>query len=178
MSRLKNVPMRVGDFVEDSYTSIGTALHSYLRRRLRRPHDADDLVQDTYEQLLLADQQKLVANPKAYVYGIAVHVLSHFRARETRDLARFELTSEPAEAEAPRSHPTQDEQAERLALRQQLDTALAQLPETHRDVFLCIKHEGLSYVETAQRMNLKVKAIERYFSEAKALLLSTLSQDR
>jgi RNA polymerase sigma factor (sigma-70 family) len=72
----------------------------------------------------------------------------------------------------------QDEQAERLALRQQLGAALAQLPETHRDVFLCIKHEGLSYAETAQRMHLRVKAVERYFSEAKAQLLSTLSQDR
>jgi len=178
MSRPERAPELVKDFIDDSYRRYGKALHGYLRKRLRRRADADDLAQEVFTQLLRIDPDKLILNPQAYLYGIAGHVLSQFRLRETRELERIEFTSEPPEAhEPPPENPLEDEHAERLGLQQQLQSAFAQLPPMHTEVFLFIKRDGLTYAETAKRTGLTVKAVERHFCEAKARL-AMLSWDR
>jgi RNA polymerase sigma-70 factor (ECF subfamily) len=55
-------------------------------------------------------------------------------------------------------------------LNQQLQQALASIPEGPREVFLMNRIEELSYSEIADRLGLSVKAIEKRMSEALRVL--------
>lgn len=173
----ERTPDRVNKMVTDAFRRYGKDLHAYLRRRLRlRRREADDLAQEVYERFLRTDQNKVVENPQAYLYGIAGNVLLHFWEREKKAGERFE-TVEPASLGDLSTFDGGNEDFDRLNLQQQWQAALAQLPEVHARIFLHIKGEGLTYAETGKHMNLTPKAVERYFCEAKARL-AMLSWDR
>jgi RNA polymerase sigma-70 factor (ECF subfamily) len=55
-------------------------------------------------------------------------------------------------------------------LSNQLQQALASIPDGPREVFLMNRIEGLSYSEIADRLGLSVKAIEKRMSEALRVL--------
>jgi RNA polymerase sigma-19 factor, ECF subfamily len=157
----------------------GRELHRYLVRRLRRPADADDLAQEVYLRLLRRNRSEAVVNPRAYVYRIASHVVSEFRARSEQGAGYVTFDSEIVEQleRQPLGQPTEDELAERLDLQRQVQLALAVLPPTHQAVFILHKRDGLTHQEIAQRLQLSMHTIEKYLVQAKARL-RTIKWDR
>jgi RNA polymerase sigma-70 factor (ECF subfamily) len=145
-------------------------LHRYLMRRIRNPADVDDLAQEIYKRLLSTPDEAMIGNPGAYLYGAAKHVLADFRIDET---ARCKCVVEHDESDDWLDQPScilPDDMADRLSLQQQIDRALAQLPPTHAAVLLCHKRDGLSYMETAEKLGLSPFTVEKYLTEAKASL--------
>jgi len=150
----------------------GRELHRYLVRRLRRPADADDLAQEVYLRLLRRNRSEAVLNPRAYLYRIASHVVSEFRARSEHGEDHVTFDSEVLDqlGQLPPENLVADELAERLDLQQQVQQALAELPPTHQAVFLLHKRDGYSHEEIAQRLQLSMHTIEKYLVQAKARL--------
>lgn len=157
----------------------GRELHRYLMRRLRRPSDADDLAQEVYLRLLRRNRSEAVLNPRAYVYRIASHVVSEFRAKSEHGEGYVTFDSEVLEQleRQPPQNMTEDEMAERLDLQRQVQLALAALPPTHQAVFLLHKRDGHSHEEIAQQLQLSMHTVEKYLVQAKARL-RTLKWER
>lgn len=154
----------------------GRELHRYLARRLRRPADADDLAQEVYLRLLRRNHSEAVLNPRAYVYRIASHVVSEFRARSEQgeDCVTFDSQALEQLDRQPTDGLHEDELAERLHLQRRLEQALAELPPTHQAVFLLHKRDGHSHEEIAHKLQLSMHTVEKYLVQAKARLRTLL----
>lgn len=149
-----------------AFRNYARQLHRYLLRRMSRPQDAEDLLQEVYLRLLRLDRAKRVRKPLAYMYGIASHVVSDYRS-DVRNQHAFlsDLDEEIAEG-VTESHV--DDLMDRLNLQQQLERALTQLPRMHALVLLAHKHRGLSYEEVAAELGLSIHTVEKYVTQAKA----------
>lgn len=153
--------------VKSALQSHAAAVYRFLRRRIARPQDADDLAQEVFIRFLRIDSGKLVNKPLAYLYGIAAHVVHEFRMQNEQESEHVVYDSLAADsvAETPAQFDP-DEATDRLALQQQLEQALNRLPRMHRAIVLMIKRDGLSHEEVAQLTQLNVRTVERYLMQA------------
>jgi RNA polymerase sigma-70 factor (ECF subfamily) len=153
-------------FDATSFRTYDKQLHRYLARRLTQRQDAEDLAQEVYLRLLRVDAAKRVQKPVAYIFGIASHVVADFKSGSRSGFERLDdCEEEPDErASAP------DDLADRLNLQQQLERAFARLPRTHAQVLIAHKHCGLSYEEVAAELGLSIHTVEKYLTQAKAVI--------
>lgn len=146
-------------------------IRGYFLRRVRSAVDADDLTQEVCLRFLLVDDSLCPCKPLAYLYGIAANLLADYRSHATRARASVIVNSELAETFVERgSGASQAISADVVGLEQQLTRALSKLPPTHCSVLLAHKRDGMSYQETASRLNLSVHTVEKYLTQAKAQL--------
>ena len=132
-------------------------LRGFLRRRLQRiPDEVEDLVQET---LLAIHNQRHTYDPgqplTAWVHAIAKYkLIDCLRRRAGRDDLTDELDEE-RDVFAAADHEAAD-------ARRDLAKLLAGLPEKQRDAIVCMKLEGLSVVETAERTGMSESAVKVY----------------
>jgi RNA polymerase sigma factor (sigma-70 family) len=156
-----------------AFRKYAPELHRYIERRLRKGGNAPDLTQEIFERFLQVRDGDAVRNPQAYLYGIASHVVREALFREDRSLVTFD--SEAVEAAGHSLvHALPDNLAERLALQEDLQRALASLPVMHRVVLLLVKRDGLSYEEVSRKTRLSVSTVTSYVFEARAKVKSIL----
>ncbi len=154
-------------FDASSFRTYDKQLHRYLARRLTQRQDAEDLAQEVYLRLLRVDAAKRVQKPVAYIFGIASHVVADFKSELE---ARPSSASRMREDEPTTATSSPDDLADRLNLQQQLERAFARLPRTHAMVLIAHKHCGLSYEETAAELGLSIHTVEKYLTQAKAVI--------
>jgi RNA polymerase sigma factor (sigma-70 family) len=158
-------------FASAAFERYGPELRRYLLRRLARGQDAEDVVQEVFMRLLRIEDRELIRNPRAYLYGIALHVVREFRARQEK--SGTWITFEPQEvtrrSEAPEPL-VADELPDRIGLQRQLERALQNLPPAHRTVFLLHKRDGFSYEEIAQKLRISAHMVDKYLLQAKVRL--------
>jgi RNA polymerase sigma factor (sigma-70 family) len=133
------------------YAPVVAAL---LRRDLRRPEEARDLLQQVFLQLHRARHDYRAGAPlRPWLVTIALNVKrQHLRRLGRRPEAQLEAAPEE-EAPAPR-----DGDAVKLDL--EVRRALAQLPEGQRDVILLHWFDGLSFPEIATVVGAKLSAVK------------------
>ena len=130
-------------------------LRAFLGRRLaRRPDEVEDLVQET---LLAIHNQRHTFDPRhpltAWVHAIARYKLvDSFRRRARGDALNVPLDDALAVLAEPEVEPVEA----RRDLAKLLDT----LPARQRLPIVCMKIEGLSVVETAQRTDMSEAAVK------------------
>jgi RNA polymerase sigma factor (sigma-70 family) len=156
---------------EGAFTHYGAELHRFLIRRLRRAEDAEDLAQEVFMRLARMENSDFVKNPRAYLFGIAGHVVSEYRIRDQHLESWLVFDEEIATREAERPAAVHlDQLSEELDIKRQLRRALERLPAVHRAVFVLHKRDGYSYEEIAARLQISVRKIETYLADAKAQL--------
>jgi RNA polymerase sigma-70 factor (ECF subfamily) len=161
----------MASFARSAFQKYAPALHRFLVRRIRRPQEIDDLSQEVFARLLRVEKAEIVRKPASYLFGIAANVVREFRIRAEHDHDRVTFDSRMVEylAEHPFEAPD-DDMADRLSLRRQLERGLAQLPRTHRVVLLMVTRDGLSHEEAAKAAKLSVHTVEKYVTDARARL--------
>jgi RNA polymerase sigma-70 factor (ECF subfamily) len=152
-------------FDTSSFRIYEKQLQRYLSRRLMQRQDAEDLAQEVYLRLLRIDAAKQVQTPAAYIFGSASHVVADFKSEARRGYWREDGGDEPDDRIS-----SPDELADRLNLQQQIERAFARLPRTHARVLIAHKHRGLSYEEVAAELGLSIHTVEKYVTQAKALI--------
>jgi RNA polymerase sigma-70 factor (ECF subfamily) len=135
--------------------ALSAHLRAYFRRRLfQRPDDIEDLVQ---EALLAVHNQRHTYQADqpltAWVHAIARYKLVDLlRARDSR-----EALTDPLDDELEVFAASDTDAAE---AKKDLDKLLAELPERQRLPIMCMKLEGLSVAETAQRTGMSESAVK------------------
>jgi len=148
-------------------------LHRFLARRMHRPQDIEDLVQEVYIRLLRIENGEFVRNPRAYILTTASHVAHDFATRDQRAKEHVLIDSEMADhvTENPSELPV-DQLATRLSTEKQLNAAVAKLAPIYQAVLLMHARDGYSYEEIAQRLKVSIHQVERYLANAKRELMA------
>jgi RNA polymerase sigma-70 factor (ECF subfamily) len=147
--------------------SVSPALHRYLAAQTTDRRHADDLLQDVWLRIHKARHTYRPGEPVLpWLYAIARHVrIDGYRKREfERREAALEGVAEPAAPAA----------AERRA-GPDLETMLASLPESQREVVSLLKISGLSLEETARVTRSSVGSVKQKAHRAYEKLRSVLS---
>lgn len=140
-------------------------LRAFIRGRTTVSEDADDILQEVTYKLMQVEQP--VENVAAWLFRAARNEMTD-RARKKRELPLAELFTGIEEEDFP-----EDELAETLfgvpqtpeddylktLLWEELEAALAELPETQREVFEKTELLDYSYNELADEMGVSVQTL-------------------
>jgi len=154
------------------YRSTVAPLRRHLARILGNPAEAQDIAHDAYLRVYPAMEEKSAGKPEALLYTTARRLA--FNRLKRRRIAPFapgalepELTASPA--------PGVVQQVMARQELQQLEQAIAQLPEGCRAVLLLRKLELLSHQEIADRLGIAISTVEKQHARALRLLRTSLA---
>lgn len=139
-------------------------IRAWLSRRRSGDLDVDDIVQEMYAKIGALEDVSNIRDPLRYAISVARSiVLYHLRRPHivsitpTGDLDALGVTSEAADPE------------EATVLREEVRAvaaALEELPERTREVLWLRRVEGLSERETAHRLSISNRTVERHLARA------------
>jgi len=135
--------------LETLYDTLAPDVFAYLRRRMEDAHAAEDLLQQTFLIAARNTAALQAANSKrAWLIGIARNLLREHRRRRTRQRT-IPIPEDVAAPEASDEDPHLDE----------MRRAIAQLPETHREVLTLRLGDDLSYAEIAEALAIPIGTV-------------------
>ena len=172
IERLRAGDAAAFDLVYDTYHA---RLFSFLVRLSRRRDVAEDLVEETWLRLVsrasrLRDDSRLAP----WLFTVARNLYtSYCRSRQLEESHAADLLGLWPAGTAPLS-PFENTAANQTDRR--LDSALAALPTTAREVLLLVGVEGLSHAEAAAACGISREALRQRLSRARALLARQLDE--
>jgi len=146
------------------YVAHSRELEIFLNRRVRCPHTAADLVQETFLRLAQQPDGAGEDNPRSYLYRTAKNLaIDHFRKQDRRDT--FPAPAEQL-AETADEAPTADRTAEARERLDLLMRAMAELPPRTQRIFRMNRIDGVTYAEIARRLEISESAVQKHLSKA------------
>jgi RNA polymerase sigma factor (sigma-70 family) len=156
-----------GDIFRKHYAE----LCRYVRQKFSRAGEADDIVQDAFQNILNIDCIDSLENPRAYLYRTAKNIaLNRMRREECQSGIFVEL-----EAHEPLSIPM-DRQIIAERDMQRVIHALAGLPDKDRTTFLLNRMEGKTYTEISQQLGISVSSVEKRIMKVLSAVRQTLDE--
>ncbi len=147
-------------------------LRRYLTRLLGDSAEAQDVAHDAYLRVYPKMEDQTAEKPEALLYTTARRLA--FNRLKRRKIAPFV----PGEANFETAASAQPGVAQQVMARQefqQLEQAIAQLPEGCRTVLLLRKIELLSHQEIARQLGIAVSTVEKQHARALRLLRTALA---
>jgi RNA polymerase sigma-70 factor (ECF subfamily) len=172
-------PMRYQEFCA---LAVGymTSLYNTARRITGDPHEAEDLVQDTYVRALQAHAQlKNPAQCRAWLYQILRNLFTdaYRRKRSAPDLVVFDGAREADSKVSSIWSDSLEEEVLRRLSHEEVHQALATLPEDLRMALMLCDLEGFTYQEIADIFGCPVGTVRSRIARARrALLIKFRSQ--
>ncbi len=174
LSSTKNPgPMRYQEFCA---LAVGymAALYNTARRITGDPHEAEDLVQDTYVRALQAYAQ--LQNPaqcRAWLYQILRNLFIDARRRKhsTPELVMYDGAREIDQQASSVWSVSLEEEALRRLSHEEVHQALAALPEDLRMALMLCDLEGFTYHEIADILGRPVGTVRSRIARARRALL-------
>ncbi|WP_294235594.1 sigma-70 family RNA polymerase sigma factor [uncultured Sphingomonas sp.] len=136
-----------------------TRLLTYVRKRIREPEQAEDVVQEAIMRVIEQERKQVIEQPLAYAFRVADSVIFN-RGRRSAD------DGGPVDPEIACALPLADEI---LDYRQRFDrfqAALSRLPAQRRAVFVERHLEGKSRQQIADEMGLSIEAVKKHLVRA------------
>ena len=155
------------------HDALAPGLKAYLTALARDSARADDLLQETFLQVHRSRAVHTPGEPvRPWVFAIARRVfLMHLRSATRRE--RREQRASIANGEAAAAM-----EAGRLDARQQVESALRQVPEGGRRAFLLHHLLGFSFREVGARLGITSSAAKIRSSRAASLMRALLREKR
>jgi RNA polymerase sigma-70 factor (ECF subfamily) len=120
-------------------------------------NEADDLAQEAFLRLWRDCAKVPFDKAKGFLFAVAGNLFLDEKKHE-QVVLRFQRQT-PAEEASDDENPHHD--LETKELQDRLETAIAQLPENQRIVFLMNRMDKMKYAEIATALDLSVKAVEK-----------------
>lgn len=145
-------------------------LRSRLRRMFVYGMEVDDIIQEMYARIVSQPSLEAIKYPRQYAVQTATAIIiDHVRRSRVisihtaGDLDQLEISAPDATPEQQLEF--RDEIAEVARL-------LALLPERTRNVLVMRRVEGLSQLETASKLGISVKTVEKHMAQGVAALMA------
>ncbi|HTL68167.1 MAG TPA: RNA polymerase sigma factor [Lacunisphaera sp.] len=154
------------------YRATVAPLRRYLARMLGSRSEAEDVAHDAYLRVYPHVQDQSALNPKAVLYTTARRLaINRLKRRDIAPIAGATPDADLAASSAPGV-------VQQVMARQELDqleAAIARLPEGCRAVLLLRKIELLSHQEIGRRLGIAVSTVEKQHARALRLLRAALA---
>lgn len=175
---MENVKPTAGDHAVAvvAVGQYGMQLRAFLRRRVRRSEDLDDLVQEVYLRLLRVDDADKVRNPLAYIYGVASHVVSEFNMRGDKGKVVFDSSAVEATMDDEGSRADRGSMEGGAYFERHVSDALRQLSAKHLAVLLLERRDGLTHAQIAAKLDLSLHTVKKYSVQALAHVRASLER--
>jgi RNA polymerase sigma-70 factor (ECF subfamily) len=145
-----------------------------LRSRLRRMYtyglEVDDVIQEMYARIVSLPSLETIKYPRQYAIQTATAIIIDSMRRSRVISINAAGSLEQLEISAPDASPEQQ-----LEFREEIAAvarSLAQLPERTREVLILRRVEGLSQRETADRLGVSTKTVEKHMAQGVAALMA------
>ena len=146
-------------------------LRRYARALTRNAVRADDLVQET---LVRALRKEHLWQPDTDLRAWLFTIMHNLNVNEVRRAIRDDATVDLENCSESLTATTDPTASRQL---RELDHALAQLPEEHRQVILLVGLEGMSYEDAAAILNVPIGTIRSRLSRGRDVLRKLLDMD-
>jgi RNA polymerase sigma factor (sigma-70 family) len=162
----ERMPLERGRRISEVVEREQARLRNFIRRRVPDPRDAEDVLQDVFYELLEANRLLMpIEHVTGWLFRVARNrIIDLFRQKTPERLDDSALADEDGE----RQHwedllPSRDGGPEALYARQllldELELAVAELPEEQRAVFVAHEWEGRSFKEMAAQTGLSMNTL-------------------
>ncbi|MFC1565049.1 RNA polymerase sigma factor [candidate division KSB1 bacterium] len=148
------------------------SLYKFAWRYVRDRHTAENIAQDVFINTW-ANRKKLdpSLNIKSYLYQAAKNLsLNYLRAEKNNSLC---LDNVSIKEYSPKNPEEEYLEKDRSSL---ISSAIENLPEKCRIVFIMKKYDELSYTEIAEILNISAKTVENQVGRAFKILRKSLSE--
>ncbi len=153
--------------ISEAFGRDRARLRNFIRRRVADENDVEDILQDTFYELVEAYRlMKPVQQVSAWLFQVARNRITDlFRKKKpgalTNDPVAFAEDGESLLLEdlLPSPDAGPEEAYARNVLLEELDAALDELPEEQREVFIAHELEGFSFKQLAAATGLSVNTL-------------------
>ena len=154
---------------ENLYKEYHDKVFSYIRARVERQEDAEDLCADVFVKVFrtAADYDPSRSAPGTWIYAITRNtVIDHYRRMRPVDELPEELSEEDS---LPEDGVLQTEMLQALA------AAMERLPEDLTDIIVLCYYDRLPLTQVAERMGISYGAVKLRHQKALATLRAALA---
>ena len=137
-------------------------MRGWLARRGIAECDIDDIVQETYAKLVALPSIEAIRDARTYTYQVAWSV--HITNLRKSNVIPIKAIPQFEQANIAAPEPSPEQVVGDRGELEQLARALAKLPERCRAVFMARRVEGLSHRETAQKLGISEKTVEKHMA--------------
>jgi RNA polymerase sigma factor (sigma-70 family) len=153
--------------ISQAFEQEGARLRKFIRRRVSDPEVADDILQDAFYELVVANRlAKQIENVSAWLFRVARNrITDRFRKKKPE----FSTDAPIAMGEEGESllledllpSPEAGPEAEyaRSVLLEELEDALTDLPHEQREVFVAHEIEGRSFKQLAEESGVSINTL-------------------
>lgn len=149
-------------------------LRAWLRRRLPRTLELDDIVQEAYAVLADLDEVSHITNPRAYLFTTAQSVVLQQVRRA--QVVSFETVAELENLDAARDEFDPERNAVAGEELRRIASLILSLPEKCRHAFVLRKVHGLSQREIAGRMGISENTVEKHICKGLRVLMNEMKE--
>ncbi len=153
--------------VNSLYEKYAIELKRFISSKFNSVGETEDIVQDTFHNILGIDDIDRISNPKAYLYQTA----QNLALNRLRKLNRHEVFRRLEYNDECSPSPEHGAQAQRDLTK--LEESVQNLPAKWKRAFLLSRVEHKSYKEIAQTLDISVSTVEKHLIGA----LHRLNQD-
>jgi RNA polymerase sigma factor (sigma-70 family) len=152
---LMKVPFRKN--INSVISQYGNRLSGFIRRRVNNETDAEDILQDVWYQFITVGDQEPIEQVSNWLFTVAKNKITDNYRKKKLDLLGDLLYSEAEEGEPDFKALLFDDSGnpETVLLRnlfwKELRTALKELPEEQKNVFIWNELEDIPFKEIARR---------------------------
>jgi len=153
---------RISDVVRREQSRLG----NFIRRRVRDPRDAEDILQDVFYELVEANRLLMpIEHVTGWLFRVARNRITDlFRTKKPESFSDIAITDEDDELlRLEDLLPSPDDGPEALYARHvlldELEFAIAELPAEQRAVFVAHELEGRSFREMAAETGVSVNTL-------------------
>ncbi|NNP75656.1 RNA polymerase subunit sigma [Acinetobacter sp. Ac_3412] len=153
--------------VDQLYRNHRGWLHQWLRQKIGNTEQAADLVQDTFIKLLQTRDELLgIKEPRAYLTSIAKNLLIDQVRRKRIEQAYLDGLSQMEYMLDTVASP--EDQMQIIQALDQLCKALEDVSAKAQQAFILHYLEGYTHKETAERLGVSTKMIQKYLANCLA----------
>ncbi len=148
--------MKQHTFIRSLFDKYQNEVLLYIRAKFGDRHDAEDIVQDTFHNVLLRKDFDQMENPQAYIYKTANNLaLNRIRSQTKHNDYLKNLQPEHGSPPLERS----------IFASQDLDhihEALQQFPKKYRTTFLMSRIHNKTYTEISRELGISISTVEKH----------------
>jgi len=150
----------IADTVEREQLKLG----NFIRRRVRDPTDADDILQDVFQEFIEACRLPApIEQASAWLFRVARNrIIDRFRKKKETSMDDIGDSDDEAyrlDLLLPSGDAGPEAAYARAMLLQALHSALEALPANQRDVFIAHELEGISFKQMAAHSGVPVNTL-------------------